>query len=232
MQTIRSLVAVTLLTPALAVAGSITGTVTYEGKVPNLRPIAMDADPTCARKHEGKVANAMLLLGEGQTMGNILVAVTNPPDKEYPTPGEPVVMDQDGCLYHPRVLGIQTNQTFKILNSDGIMHNVHALPDVNKEFNMAMPGSRKEAEKKFPKEEGTFQVKCDVHPWMQAWVTVFEHPYYDVTEADGKFEIEDVPDGEYDVTAWHEKLGTKKGKVKVEGGEATLDFTFSAPGKK
>ena len=232
MRKFRFVTAVALLTPVLAMAGSIYGTVKYEGKVPKLRPIAMDADPNCAEKHDGKVANEMLLLGEGQTMGNILVAVTNPPEKDYPTPAEPVVMDQNGCLYVPHILGIQVDQTFKILNSDGIMHNVHALPKVNKDFNMAMPGHRKEAEESFGKVEGAFKIKCDVHPWMQAWIGVFKHPYFTVTGADGAFQIADLPDGEYDVTAWHEKLGTQKGKVKVEGGGAKLDFTFSAPKRK
>jgi len=219
---------------ASAFAGTINGTVTYDGKVPNLKPLAMDADPVCASKHKEPVPNQMLELGKsGNTMGNIIVRVTSglPAGKTYPPPKDPVVMDQNGCIYQPHVFGLQNGQTFKVLNSDGVLHNVHALPKVNGQFNMAMPATRKDAEHTFDKAEpDPFQVKCDVHPWMTAHVSIFEHPYFGVTKDDGKFKLADLPAGTYEIEAWHEKLGSKVEKVTVAEGESkTVDFKFSAP---
>lgn len=218
-----------------AFAGAtITGTVTYDGKVPTLKPLAMDADPACASKHSSPVPNEMLVLGSGNTMGNIMVSVKSglPAGKTYPAPKEAFVMDQSGCQYKPHVFGLQVGQPLKVLNSDGVLHNVHALPKVNGQFNMAMPATRKEAEHTFEKAEGApFQVKCDVHPWMTAHVSIFDHPYFNVTKEDGKFKIADLPAGTYEIEAVHEKLGAKVEKVTVADGESkTVDFKFTAPG--
>lgn len=224
------------LSASAAFAGAtITGTVTYDGKVPNLKPLAMDADPACASKHSSPVANEMLVLGSGNTMGNIIVSVKSglPAGKTYPAPKEPFVMDQNGCQYKPHVFALQVGQELKVLNSDGVLHNVHALPKVNGQFNMAMPPTRKDAEHTFDKAEpDPFQVKCDVHPWMTAHVSIFEHPYFAVTKDDGKYKIDgDLPAGTYEIEAWHEKLGSKVEKVTVADGETkTIDFKFTAPG--
>lgn len=217
--------------PGASVAGTVTGTVKYEGQVPNLRPIKMDADPGCAAKHKTTVENPMLVLGEGNTMANILVRVSGGlPDREWPVPAEPVVLDQNGCTYHPHVTGIMVGQEFKVLNSDGLLHNVHALPKINDEFNMAMPANRTEASVTFDKEEDVFKIKCDVHPWMASYVAVLDHPFHDTTGKDGKFTISGLPAGSYEISAWHEKLGTKTASVTVtEDGSATVDFTMSPP---
>jgi len=219
---------------ASALAGTITGTVTYDGKVPNLKPIAMDADPVCASKHKEPVPNQMLELGKsGNTMGNIIVRVTSglPAGKTYPPPKDPVVMDQNGCIYQPHVFGMQEGQTFKVLNSDGVLHNVHALPKANEQFNMAMPPTRKEAEHVFSKPEDPFPIKCDVHPWMTAYAIVTDNPFYFVTKEDGKYTISNLPAGTYEIEAWHEKLGKKTEKVTVGDNDTkTVDFKFTAPG--
>jgi plastocyanin len=219
---------------AFAFAGAtITGTVTYEGKVPTLKPLAMDADPACAAKHDKPVVNEMLLLGPGNTMGNVVVSVKSglPAGKTYPAPKEAFVMDQSGCQYKPHVFALQVGQPLKVLNSDGILHNVHALPKVNGQFNMAMPGTRKEAEHTFEKAEGPFQVKCDVHPWMTSYVSIFDNPFFGVTKDDGKFKLADLPAGTYEIEATHEKLGSKIEKVTIADGESkTVDFKFTAPG--
>jgi plastocyanin len=233
----RSLLAIgvgfSLLLSVSAFGGTVTGTVTYDGKVPNLKPLAMDADPVCASKHKEPVPSQVLELGKsGNTMGNILVRVTSglPAGKTYPPPKDPVVMDQNGCIYQPHVFVIQQGQTFKVLNSDGILHNVHALPKVNAQFNMAMPPSRKEAEHVFDKPEDQFQIKCDVHPWMTAFTLVVTNPFYFVTKEDGKFTISNLPAGTYEVEAWHEKLGKKTEKVTIgENDTKTIDFKFSPP---
>lgn len=221
----------TLLVAGAAFGATVTGTVTYDGRVPNLKPIRMDADPGCAKKHSGPVQPELLVLGEGNTMANIFVKVKSGlPDKAYPTPSEPVVLDQRGCQYHPHVAGVMVNQPFKILNSDGLLHNVHALPEVNTSFNRAMPANVKEADYTFTKVESMFKIKCDVHPWMGAYVGVMSHPYFDVTETDGKFKIAGLPAGSYEIEIWHEKLKTKTQKVTVGADETkTVDFVFSGP---
>jgi plastocyanin len=215
---------------------SITGTVTFEGTAPKLAPLAMEADPACAKMHAGQPApNEMLVLGSGNTMGNILVSVSNglPAGQTWPAPQTPVVLDQKGCTYEPHVMGIMIGQPYRILNSDGILHNVHTLPKVNSSFNRAMPATSKEATTTFPKPEDIFQIKCDVHPWMSAYIGVFTHPFYSATGTDGKFTISGLPPGTYEITAWHERLGTQTASVTVGAKEAkTQDFKFAVPGTK
>ncbi|HTI39129.1 MAG TPA: carboxypeptidase regulatory-like domain-containing protein [Vicinamibacterales bacterium] len=228
-------VAAAMSTGVAFAASSITGTIVYTGAVPTLRPIAMDADPVCAKKHTAPVANEMLVLGKGNTMGNIMVWVSKglPADKTWPAPKTPVTLDQNGCQYRPHVMGIMVGQPYRILNSDGVLHNVHALPKINSQFNRAMPPTVKEASATFDKPEGMFQVKCDVHPWMNAFVGVFTHPFYAVTGPDGKFTISGLPPGTYEITAWQERLGTQTATVTVGANDTkTQDFKFSTPGAK
>jgi plastocyanin len=215
-------------------ASSISGTVVFAGKPPALKPLAMDADPACAKKHSGPVPAEMLVLGSGQTMGNIMVWVSKglPAGKTYPAPKTPVVMDQKGCVYVPHVLGIMVGQPFKILNSDGVLHNVHTLPKVNKTFNQGMPPNLKEANTVFEKPEAMFHTKCDVHPWMSAYIGVFTHPFHSVTSTDGKFTISGLDPGTYEITAWHERLGTQTASVTVGANDKkTQDFKFALPAK-
>lgn len=214
-----------------AAAGTVNGTVVFEGKAPTLRPLPVAAEPICAKKHP-TVPNEALVLGAGNTMANVVVRIASglPAGKAWPAPKEPVTMDQVGCQYVPHVLGVMVGQPFKVLNSDGVLHNVHSLSKVNKSFNMAMPPTRKEATETFTKEEGMFVVKCDVHPWMQSYVGVFSHPFFAVTGTDGKFSIANLPAGTYEVEAWHEKLGTQKASVTVGASDTkTTAFKFAAP---
>ncbi len=213
-------------------ASTVTGTVTFDGKVPNLAPIAMNADPVCAKKHTAPVPNEMLVLGPGNTMANIMVWVSKglPAGKTYAAPKQPAVLDQNGCPYKPHVMGLMVGQPYKILNSDGVLHNIHALPKVNTGWNQAMPPTVKEATKSFDKAEGAFQIKCDVHPWMNAYVAVFSNPFYSVTSQDGKFTISGLDPGTYEITAWHERLGTQTATVTVGANDTkTQNFKFSTP---
>jgi len=227
---------VVALWPGVALAAStVTGTVTFDGKAPALKPIAMDADPVCGKKHSGPVANEMLVLGSGNTMGNIMVWVSKglPDGKTWPVPSTPVVIDQNGCLYKPHVMGIMIGQTYKILNSDGVLHNIHTLPNVNVPFNKGMPPTLKEATTVFSKPEQVFHIKCDVHPWMSAYLAVFTHPFYSVTNTDGKFTISGLPPGTYEITAWHERLGTQTASITVGASDTkTQNFKFTMPAAK
>jgi plastocyanin len=225
-----------LVWPGVAFAAStITGTITFAGKVPGLKPLAMEADPACAKIHGGKPApNEMLVLGGNNTMGNIIVWVSKglPAGKTWPAPKTAVTLDQKGCTYVPHAMGIMVGQPYRILNSDGILHNVHTLPKVNKSFNRAMPGALKETTTTFDQPENVFQIKCDVHPWMSAYIGVFTHPFFSVTSTDGKFTLAGLDAGTYEITAWHERLGTQTATVTVSGTDTkTQDFKFAVPGK-
>ncbi len=209
---------------------AVMGTVSFAGTAPRLKPIAMDADPGCAAKHDGPAPAEALVLGDGQTLGNVFVQVANPPDGTFPAPTEPATVDQKGCLYVPHVLGVMAGQTLVFHNSDGLLHNVHGLPKTNREFNMGMPPTVTEATASLAHPEPVFPVKCDVHPWMRLFVAVMSHPFFAVTDSTGAFRIEGLPAGQYEIEAWHERLGTQKGSVTVEeGGAGTVDFSFSVP---
>jgi plastocyanin len=221
--------------PGVAVAAAtVTGTVTFDGKAPALKPLSMDADPACAKKHSAPVPSEALVLGSGNSMGNILVWVSKglPSGKTYPAPKTPVTLDQNGCQYKPHVQGIMVGQAYRILNSDGILHNVHSLPKINPTFNKPMPATLKETTTTFAKPEPVFQIKCDVHPWMSAYIGVFTHPFFSVTGTDGKFTISGLDPGTYEITAWHERLGTQTASVTVGASDTkTQNFKFAMPAK-
>lgn len=222
------------LTISPAFAAKITGTVKYAGELPKFKAIKMDADPICLTHHTGPVYPQSLVLGEGNTMGDVFVYIKKGlPQKPYPAPTEPVVLDQKGCMYSPHVTGVMVGQTLKILNPDGTLHNVHSLSKINPEFNLAMPKFRTEVTKIFDKAEFMFPLKCDVHPWMGAWVAVMDNPYFTTTKEDGKVLIDNLPAGTYEIEAWHEKLGTKTEKITIaEGDTKEVNFTFSRPEAK
>lgn len=210
-------------------AATISGLVKFDGVAPDLPSIKMDADPSCMKKHAMAPKVEVLLLGAGNTMGNVVVSIKSGlTQKSFPTPKDAVVVDQNGCMYSPHVIVAMKDQPIKFRNSDGILHNIHALPKVNTAFNFAMPGSlTMSPDKAFSKSEDPFRIKCDVHPWMGAWIRIMEHPFYAVTSADGKFTLNNVPAGTYLIEAWHEKLGAQTASVTVGAGDTkTLSFAF------
>jgi plastocyanin len=214
-----------------ASAGSVTGKITFDGKVPTFTPLDMNADPVCKSKNASPVMPEVLVLGDQSRLANVLVSIATAfPGKTFPAPKEPAVIEQHGCVYRPHVVGMMAGQELLFRNSDGVLHNVHALPVSNRPFNIGMPPTLKEKGKVVDVPEAAFRVKCDVHPWMQAYVAVYSNPYFAVTGNDGTFQIKDLPAGTYEIEAWHEKLGTRKGSVTVgEGDTKTLDFTFGVP---
>ncbi len=138
----------------------------------------------------------------------------------------PVAIDQKGCRFVPHVAIVAERQPFKILNSDGILHNVHTYAKFNAPLNKAMQATVKEMDITFKRRERIL-VRCDIHNWMRAWIIVAEHPYYAVTGDDGVFQLRDVPVGTYTVDVWHETLGRQQKKVTVEANkEVKVEYVF------
>lgn len=216
--------------------GTITGVVAYNGAPPAPKKIDASADAVCGQQNpnlstednvvkDGKLANAFVYIKDGTTAdGKKITALT------FATPTTPVVLDQKGCHYVPHVLGVQTNQTLKITNSDPTQHNIHPTPKVNEEWNQGQPNGAPPLEKTFKRAEVLVPVKCNQHPWMKSYIGVLKHPLYAVSAEDGSFTIKDVPPGTYTVVAWHEggTTGTEKTmQVTVAAkGSAKADFAF------
>lgn len=218
-------------------AGEINGTVRFTDTPPRLPIVSMDADPQCVAMYDAPVVARTLVLGDGgsgaPTMANVFVQVVASAALRSSAPAAPaeaVVVDQVGCLYEPRVVGVRAGQPLLFKNTDGIFHNVHLQPEQNSEQNLAMPPFLKEQETVLTKPELYVPVSCDVHPWMQAFVAVMDHPYFAVTGTDGAFSIGGLPAGSYTLRAWHERLGEREQQVKVPAdGEVVADFSFAAP---
>ena len=209
-----------------ATAGNVAGRITFEGTPPKLGLVRMDSDPNCVQ--QGAAAtDETVIVGDGGALQNVFVYVKDGlGDLRFPVPSTPILLDQKGCRYVPHVLGAQVGQTVEMLNSDPTLHNVHAIPAVNQEFNMGQPLPGMKSTRRFSTREVMVPFKCDVHPWMRAYIGVLEHPYFAVTGADGAFNLNGLPPGTYTIEAWHETLGTQMQTVTI-GERETGDITFS-----
>ena len=209
----------------------VTGTATYEGAAPAGAAIDMSGDAYCARVSagtpvltrtvatdaQGRLAEVVVYIKEGLPRGNRSVRQDS------------VLLDQQGCMYTPRVLAVQTRQPLVIRNSDETLHNVHVRAKNNREFNIGQPLSGMRSLRTFTAAELGVGVSCDVHGWMSAAIAVLDHPYFAVSGENGSFSIADVPPGEYVVEAWHATLGTRQQRVTVTAGQAAnITFTFAA----
>ena len=213
-----------VLASGLAFAGTIEGTVSFSGTPPKPQKLNRKSDPVCAKKDFND--ESILLSKSGKELQNVLVRVKSTPAGKAPT--EDVLVGQKDCMYRPRVQGAVEGQKIKVQNDDPTLHNVHTYEGTKTLFNQAQPPGSAAIEKPLPKTEDVVKLKCDVHPWMAAFVVVNKNPYFAVTKEDGTFQIKDVPAGTYTVEAWHEKLGTKTQQVTVtEGKPAQAKFDFS-----
>jgi plastocyanin len=207
-----------------ATAATITGTVKYTGPVPKPVRIDMSQDPSCKGTNmaepivaeNGNLANAFVYIKEGLD------------DKSFPIPQEAEVIDQQGCKYHPEVLGVMTGQRIEIRNDDPTTHNIHPTPTENREWNESQAPNAPPLEKTFSRPEIMMQVKCNQHPWMKMHINVVRNPFFAVTDSQGKFEIKGLPPGDYTLAVVHDRLGEQTQKITVGPKESkTTDFTYT-----
>jgi plastocyanin len=224
-----------LVTPEPAGEDSIIrGRVLFGGVPPVMAQVAQGAAMAeCAKHHDGPIYDESILVNPNGTLANVVVSVSAglPEGELFLAPVEPAVLDQKGCVFRPHVLAVMVGQAVVVKNSDPILHNVRELAVNNPSTNIGQPTIGKASLEPF-KEPEVFQVKCDIHPWMEAWVRVVDNPYFAVTGPDGSFTLRNLPPGKYRIKAWHERLGVREQEVTVEAGHAAdLDFTFHATGK-
>jgi plastocyanin len=205
----------------------VTGTVTYKGPDDDTE-IKMNADPVCAGLHKTPVDTNNINAKDGKLADVFVYVKTGLEGKTFPVPAEAKTLDQQGCLYHPKVFGIQVGQKLTIQNSDPTLHNIHALPAKNTEFNQGQPFQNAKFDKTFDKPEVLMHFKCDVHPWMSSYVGIVDNPFYAVSDESGSFNISKLPAGKYTLEAVHPTLGAKTQEVTVTPGQtATVSFEFS-----
>lgn len=203
---------------------TVSGTVKFDGAVTPVKPNKdVMNDPNCCPFHPKPPDKDTLVVdAEGGVKWTFVYVKGGLEKKEFDPPATPVTVDQVGCLYMPHLFGIMAGQPLEVRNSDPTLHNVHALPFANQEFNRAQLKGQVDRFK-FTKPEIGVSIKCEVHPWMRTWACVVDHPYFAVTNAEGKFEIKNLPAGTYTLGVWHEGLKTKDGsnevKVQVKGNQ-------------
>lgn len=215
-----------------ATAASITGTVAFQGTPPRRRRIRMDTEPACAKVHAEPVRSQEVVVNANRTLRYVFVYVKEGlGNLSFPTPTEPVILDQKGCVYVPHLVGVRAGQEVHILNSDSTTHNIHPVPRNNREWNTSMPASAEKLVRRFPREEIAIPVKCNIHPWMKSYVAVLKHPFFAVTGPQGSFEIKGLPPGNYVLEAWHEKYGTLQQEVSLAAKETKpVEFVFPGAG--
>jgi len=231
-----------LVVPATMVLadGSIKGSTKFDGEMRNQRPIRVIGDAFCITRHKNDPLpkENFVFNKEKGTLTNVLVYVSKGvPTGPFDPPSEPAHIEQNGCRYVPHMTALQTGQTLEIKNTDSTSHNLNLLAQKNPGFNVgqAMVGMVHEVKFANPEFDSPMFLKCDVHSWMGAYIAVFDHPFFAISDKNGDFEISSLPPGKYTVKVWHEfdKFTPVNGEIEVEvkDGEATqVDFTYKPPG--
>jgi len=208
----------------------VLGTVRLAAPPPRRKPIPMDADPACAALHSAPMLSEAIVTGADFGLRWAFVYVRKGA-LPVASPSHPVLLVQDGCRYEPHVLGIQVGQLLLIRNNDSLLHNIHALPFSNKEFNFGQPSKGMEEARQFITQEIMVKVKCDVHPWMSAWIGVLEHPYFAVTDAAGAYSLPELPAGRYELEVWHETYRSVSRTIDLRPGDR-VEANFQLDARK
>jgi hypothetical protein len=211
---------------------TVTGKIAFEGTPPPNDKIQMSSDPYC-QMHAADNPTAETVKVSDGGLENVIVYVSSGlPAGGFPTPTQPIEIDQHNCHYVPHVFTMMTNQPLKIKNSDATLHNIHAWAEKNPQFNQGQPVQGMVNETKFGNPEVPLPIRCDVHKWMGAFVGVFDHPFHTVSKAGGSFELPKLPPGTYEITAWHEKFGKKTMMVTVaDNDKKDVNFSFTVNDK-
>ena len=210
--------------------GEVTGKISFDGAKPQPQRIVMEQDPACEQKHRGHVFAEDGLVNDHGALPNVFVYVKAGAEKYiFTPPATPAVLDQDGCMYKPHVLGLMAGQTLRIVSSDDTTHNIHPMPLNNREWNMSQTPGAAPLEQKFAHPEIMIPIKCNQHPWMHAWIGVTSNPFFAVSGSDGTFTLQGLPPGNYTIEAWTSTFGTQVEKVVLGAKETkTIDFKFKA----
>jgi plastocyanin len=219
-------------TPDEANGATITGKVTLDGAKPVMKAIDMSANPVCMRAHPAAQLSEEVIVGANGAIKDAFVwikdgdAVTT---KTWTVPAASATLDQNGCMYKPHVLGVMAGQNIDIKTSDATNHNIHPMPQVNAEWNESQPPGDPGKTKSFARQEVMIPVKCQIHPWMKAYIGVVSHPFFSVTGDDGTYTIKGLPAGSYTLQFWQEKYGAQEVKITVAPKESkTQDFAFKS----
>ena len=214
----------------LSTTGIISGQVRFAGSVPEQTVLQLGGWSECAAQHPGGNSRAGDVLVNDGTLQNAMVYVKKGlEDRIFAVPTEPVTIDQKGCVFLPRTAGAQVDQPLRLLNSDPIAHNVHSLPKNSRQWNFSLGVKGTSRTITVSKPEAMIELKCDIHPWMRAYLGIFDHPYFALSGADGSFTLQNLPPGEYTIEAWHERFGTHSQKVSLGAKETKeIVFTFGA----
>jgi hypothetical protein len=210
-------------------AGTLHGRIVFHGVKPAPKKIAMDTEAACVKAHDGKpVYEESVVVGKKGGLANAFVYIQKGLEgKTFEPVPQPVMLDQHGCMFVPRAIGMQSGQTLDVKNSDTVSHNIHPMPKNGREWNEQQSPQAPDLHRKFVRPEVMIPVKCDVHSWMRAYIGVVEHPYFAVTGEDGSFEMKNVPPGDYTVAVWHEKLGDQTQQVHLaNSANQSVDFTY------
>ena len=214
-----------------ATLGGVRGVVHFSGKAPARVKIDMSQDPVCSMMGGDNFSEQYVVKDGG--LANVYVYVKRGPPAAMSAPAvstAPVVLDQVGCKYVPHVVGVMRGGSVEFRNSDGTMHNIHTMPTVpgNAAVNVSQGARGAPETKQFNEPELMMPVRCNNHPWMNAFINVSATPFFAVTGADGHFEIKGLPAGTYTLAAVHEKLGEQTMTVTVAAQETgKADFTYS-----
>jgi hypothetical protein len=211
-------------------AGKITGTVELQGPPPQFRPIDMSAEPACVQANPKPIVPPVVVLGDHDALANVVVYIkAGLAPYRYDQPKDPAVLDQKGCMYVPRILAFRTHQPLETKNTDPVTHNVHPIPRDNQPWNRSLPAGAEPFMTTFPHPELAIPVVCNIHPWMRAYLFVFDNPYFAVTTKSGDFDLSNLPPGTYTVEAWHERFGVLDQTVTLGAKETKpLTFTFNS----
>lgn len=202
--------------------GTITGHIAFKGTVPKPVPIPKN-DPFCAKL---KIADERVVATDGK-LRDVHVSLPSGTAGTHAPVAPTVTVDQSGCMYRPRVVGVMDGQKVVVKNSDMTFHNVRGTHGKHHVFNHGHPQKFPPITESAGKAGQTLTLRCDIHPWMRGYAVVTDHPFFDVSAGDGSFTIANVPAGTHEVQAWHPELGLKKARVKVKAGKtARVVFTF------